>query len=255
MIVGPSFLLDKFQHKLLLPICNFKAGSPALSNQPLMYNLSVLLLLNKDSMLTDPISWAAFTSKLREWSEASGSDCTLVMNTDLRFRERCTPHHQARRMPVVYSELPSTIYPFFTPSAIGKNTFLSIPSNSLKLLLKLEHHPPLPLLIGILPNQLRTLLKKHDMKDREQALDDLSISIFWCGYRLWKKRKRLISLFYKNSAPDEWKCNIKESKSRKKRKKLKTCRNPFHYLERFCNLSEQFRTPCACSDVCIVEKK
>ena len=62
-------------------------------------------------------------------------------------------------------------------------------------------------------------------------------------------------LFYKNSALDEWKCNIKESKSRKKRKKLKTCRNPFHYLERFCNLSEQLRTPCACSDVCIVEKK
>ena len=39
------------------------------------------------------------------------------------------------------------------------------------------------------------------------------------------------------------------------RKKLKTCKNPFHYLERWCDLSGQRRSRCACSDSIIVKKK
>ena len=92
------------------------------------------------------------------------------------------------------------------------------------------------------------------MSKTEKRLWKTSVCLFWCGYRLWKKRKRLLSLFYSTSAPDEWKCNMKEMKSRKK-KKLKTCRNPFHYLERFCDLSGQLRSTCLCSDVLVVEKK
>lgn len=155
------------------------------------------------------------------------------------------------------AELPFTPYPFFVPGASRKFNFnyAHIPLDSLKLLRKLENHSPLLLLLGILPNQLRTLLKKHELENREQALEDLSSSLFWSGYRLWKKRKRLLSLFYANSAPDDWKCNVKDSKSRKRKKKLKTCRNPFHYLERFCDLSGQLRSNCLCSDVCVVEKK
>ena len=71
---------------------------------------------------------------------------------------------------------------------------------------------------------------------------------------MWKKRRRLISLFSPNSAPDEWKSGYKESKLTKKRRKLKSCPSPFHYLERFCNLSGQRRTICVCSDVCVVEQ-
>jgi hypothetical protein len=254
--VGPSSLLVKFDHKLFLPICTLKAHSPVLSHQPLAIDLLVLLAVNKESMLVDPIRWSVFTAKLRDWAEANRADCALDKNTDLKFRERRTPHHEARRLPMVNPEHPATFYPFFTPSALGNNIFnSSIPSDTMKLFRKLEHHPPLPLLLGVLPNQLRTLLKKYELKDREQALDDLSMSIFWCGYRLWKKRKRLISLFYTNSAPDDWKNGYKESKSRKKRKSLKNCPSPFHYLERFCNLSGQRRTICICSDVRVVEQR
>ena len=255
VIVGPSSLLIKFDHKLFLPICTLKARSSVLGHQPLAYDLSVLLAANKESMLVDPICWSVFTAKLRDWAEGNCTDCALDSNTDLKFRERRTPHHEARCLPMVNPEQPASLYPFFTPSALGNNIFnASIPWDTMKLFRKLEHHPPLPLLLGILPNQLRTLLKKYELKDREEALDDLSMTIFWSGYRLWKKRKRLISLFYTNSAPDEWKSGYKESKSRKKRRKLKSCPSPFHYLERFCNLSGQRRTICVCSDVCVVEQ-
>src|SRR5438270_668612 len=53
----------------------------------------------------------------------------------------------------------------------------------------------------------------------------------------------------------DWKNGYKESKSRKKRKNRKNCPSPFHYLERFCNLSSQRRTICTCSDVRVVEQR
>ena len=123
-----------------------------------------------------------------------------------------------------------------------------------KLLSKIERHPSLTALLGILPNQLRELLKKQKMKNREEALADLSQSMFWHGYMIWKKRKHLVSAFYKSTAPDEWKRGYKEKKSRK-RKKLRTCKNPFHYLERWCDLSGQLKSRCACSDSKVVQKQ
>src|SRR3984957_201256 len=100
-LVGPSSLLIKFDYKLFLPICTLKARSSVLGHQPLAYDLSVLLAANKESMLVDPICWSVFTAKLRDWAEGNCTDCALDSNTDLKFRERRTPHHEARCLPMV----------------------------------------------------------------------------------------------------------------------------------------------------------
>src|SRR5947209_7514081 len=78
--------------------------------------------------------------------------------------------------------------------------------------------------------------------------------MFWHGDMIRKKRKHLVSAFYKSTAPEEWKRGYKEKKSRK-RKKLRTCKNPFHYLERWCDLSGQLKSRCACSDNKVVQKQ
>src|SRR6185295_4461600 len=50
-------------------------------------------------------------------------------------------------------------------------------------------------------------------------------------------------------APNEWRVNYREKKSRSKRKFRSNCKNPFHYCERLHDLGSMRRTVCACSDV------
>jgi len=103
-------------------------------------------------------------------------------------------------------------------------------------------------MIGILPNQLRVLLKQVNQNDG--GFEVLSKELFWKGYGIWKSRKRLISNFWKNIAPNNWK--IYEGKKKYKKdsnsieKKEYQCQNPFHFLKRHCNLSQSIPTPCSC---------
>ena len=105
-------------------------------------------------------------------------------------------------------------------------------------------------LLGILPNQLRELLKSGG-QDADIAFDDISMELFRHGYRIWIQRKRLNKNFWKNIAPNEWKKSYKEP-GRTTRKKLEQkilsdkCRNPFHFLARHKNLSKIPPTPCRC---------
>ena len=50
----------------------------------------------------------------------------------------------------------------------------------------------------------------------EEAYTDISKTLFWSGYRIWKKRKLLNGIFWKRIAPEEWK---KKGKIRIQREK------------------------------------
>ena len=252
VIVAPLTFLSGHKHTLLLPLCSLNWDREL--SQEHSPKLSVVLALNKESMLIDPIFWTAFCVKLREWSHQNRVPATIPERTDWLFKERRNPDRQARMVTIPLPEIETTPYPFFMPYALGSLNLGNDVSIERKLFSKIERHPPLAALLGILPNQLRELLKKQKMKNREEALTDLSLSMFWQGYMIWKRRKHLMSAFYKRSAPDEWKREYKEKKSRK-RKKLKTCKNPFHYLERWCDLSGQLKSRCACSDSKAVKKQ
>ena len=67
----------------------------------------------------------------------------------------------------------------------------SIPSGASKLIDKMNLHPCFLSILGILPNQLRTLLKDTGHQHREEALDDLSRTLFFSGYDIWAKRQCL----------------------------------------------------------------
>jgi hypothetical protein len=117
--------------------------------------------------------------------------------------------------------------------------------------------------LGILPNQLRTILRDstESRTDAEKAWIDISKTLFWQGYAIWSMRKKLNKVFWKDIAPSEWnKYNINSSihrkakqkayLSRRKRKHHSTpssCSNPFHFLHKCGDYSKEKPTNCPCS--------
>ena len=73
---------------------------------------------------------------------------------------------------------------------------------------------------------------------------NLRKTFFWSSYRIWKFRKFLVS--------DYWKC-LNLSKKRKKNQKNdmnnSCCNNPFHFLSKIADLSNQRLTRCFCSKI------
>lgn len=106
-------------------------------------------------------------------------------------------------------------------------------------------------MIGILPNQLRAMLKQENPDNCDIAFEDISRELFWQGYTIWQARKARIKEFW-NIAPNWWKLHYKEKKSGKKLREAeiaKQCKSPFHFQRRNKNLSGQRPTICACSHV------
>jgi hypothetical protein len=104
-------------------------------------------------------------------------------------------------------------------------------------------------MLGILPNQLRSIAKEYKMERMDDFFIRFSDTLFWEGYEVWKKRVKLVKCFWKTIAPDDWKINHKGTKSRVKRTLRPNCKNPFHYCKKISDLSMQRRTVCACSDM------
>ena len=99
------------------------------------------------------------------------------------------------------------------------------------LLQKINTFDPKLLILGILPNQLRSWAKIHSMKHMEESLLLLSEVLFGEGYERGKNRKKLVTNYWQNIAPQEWKVEKKERKLKGKRRLLSTCK----YLDlRFC---------------------
>ena len=81
--------------------------------------------------------------------------------------------------------------------------------------------------LGLLPGGLRKRLKALNGGPRP---DDVSETLFWAGYRVWKARRNLLRELLE-SFPIY---------------RVNKCKNPFHYLPRFANLSDGKRGECAC---------
>jgi hypothetical protein len=45
--------------------------------------------------------------------------------------------------------------------------------------------------LGILPNQLRALLKESGCQNREEVLLDISRTLFFAGFRLFTKKQKI----------------------------------------------------------------
>src|SRR5277367_5920738 len=77
---------------------------------------------------------------------------------------------------------------------------------------------------------------------REEAL--LSRTLFFAGYRVWKKRQQLATRYWKEVGQRQQ--NGISLKRRKRKKEnaenaisQSNCQNPFHYFRRYDNLSKQ----------------
>ena len=49
---------------------------------------------------------------------------------------------------------------------------------------------------GILPNQLRIILKEENPNTADIAFEDISKELFWHGYKIWLTRNRRIKDFW-----------------------------------------------------------
>ena len=105
-------------------------------------------------------------------------------------------------------------------------------------------------MIGILPNQLRAMFKQTSI-DSDMAFETISKELFWHGYTLWKSRKRVMSSFWNNVAPDHWKLHSKKRRGNRNHDHAiaDKCSSPFHFLIKHSDLSHKRPTPCPCSRI------
>ena len=223
--------------------------------------MSVVLITNKASMLVDPINWGSLRSRLSSLSQSWTSGRMFIPDaTDARFRERTLAQHAPRvgfppiekleflRQPQMYS-----FFDGWVPIDPHKAQASGIPVQTAKLIDKANSHPCFLSILGILPNQLRKLLKNvsHDVN---KDIENLSCSLFFAGYKIWRKRQTLIRKYWKESAPENRPIR-KSSISRKIRiDSQSNCQNIFHYMPRHSNYSGQRPTRCLCTHVPHKEK-
>jgi len=160
---------------------------------------SVILVINQESMLIDPIQWEGFKKALLTWAENNGSDLSIPELTDNLFNERIPLHHSPRARQMIPSS-PSGVYHFFDPRTKPKfetNYLIScgIPIEEAKLINKINSHDRNLSMIGILPNQIRKLFQDRDQG--EKAFEELSRELFWKGYNIWNKENVLRQSFGK----------------------------------------------------------
>jgi hypothetical protein len=220
------------------------------------YQMSILLGCNKESMTIDPIDWENFLDQVRGWSQNWPHDYLKIPpETDALFRERIQLPHSPRalsKQPLnvsLKSIISLNFYDAFGPKTPMR--LKSIPSHAAELIRKANQQPCFLSVLGILPNQLRTLLKESGHESREECLLDISRTLFFSGFKIWSQRQRKNSLYWKEIAPENRKV---QSSIRKKHKgkdlsSQSNCKNPFHFLVRHCNLSKQRPTKCPCRNL------
>jgi hypothetical protein len=229
--------------------------------------MSLLLVANKESLLMDPIDWDSFKDKLfaltQNWPLEHFS---IPKSTDALFRERSPLLHPPRRLskhPTHLTQHPTHLTPsvsvlhFYTALVHKDQTKpKAIPMRDAELVAKMNRHPVFLSTLGILPNSFGALLKLHGHDNREGALLEISRSLFFSGFRIWSKRQSLASRYWRDIAPENRKRVLrKKSKKKKEEKQIESkCMNPFHYLQRHCNLSRQRLTRCPCSEIIVRSK-
>ena len=110
-----------------------------------------------------------------------------------------------------------------------------------KALYKTNKHKFSLLALGILPNQLRILLRPN-MGKCESVLSELQDVCFWGGYQIWRVRKAMMKHVWESMRPRKMK-----QKRKKIAESVSACKSPFHFLIKFTDLSHQRITRCPCS--------
>ena len=221
-------------------------------NRDLIYQdepISILLALNKESTLLDPIDWPALKEDILEWGEKYCPSLVISDLTDKLFRERALPTHSAR---LAQSEIPRSFgpYQFFCHRPFKRReekhfVECGISHELARLIDRCNQHALGLSILGILPNQLRKILKVSS-DDAEAAWLDISDTLFWEGYNMWCARKKLIKAFWTNLAPQEW--HKQRKNCDRKKKNVSHCTDPFHFLKKYQDLSGEKLTKCPCSE-------
>jgi hypothetical protein len=212
-------------------------------------SISIVIALNKESMLIDPIDWPALKEELRSWSNEHCSGMVIPELTDQLFRERTCGTHSPRIRSVPLPSV-SSMFQFFDARSPSRNDTQYLKSRGLNqgeaaLVQKINRHNKFLSVLGILPNQLRKLMK-DSCDNTDEVILDLKKTLFFAGYGIWKRRRVLMNDFWRNIAPEEWKKNSKKAK-KKKKANASLCNDPFHFLKKHSNLSKQKPTRCGCS--------
>ena len=217
--------------------------------------VSIILVLNKESMLLDPIDWPSLKSDLSNWAAARPGTLLISEHTNNRFRERAATQHRQRQF--VQQQRNSSIYHFFDGQYPCRNETdylmrAGIPPDFVKLINKVNNHDRLLSVLGIMPNQLREIMKSS-LDNWEDAWHDLNKTIFWKGYHPWKKRKALVSHLWKHILPVEWN-KSSHTKAKKRVMQDSLCKDPFHYFQKLSAYSTQKITKCSCSKVLLTKR-
>ena len=149
-------------------------------------------------------------------------------------------------------DLSRSVYHFFDSHSPRRDEAsylieLGIPSDSAKLINKINKHDRALGVLGVMPNQFRAILKVS-LENWEEVWSDVSKTLFWKGYSLWKKRKALVSNLWKSVLPDDWKKSSKK-KSTKKIVQESVCHDPFHYFRKQFQYCDERLTKCPCSRI------
>jgi len=199
-------------------------------------------------MHRDPINWAAVVERLQEWCP----EVEIPKSTDSLFRERVVPTHLPRSLPLnrltrqLRADIPG-VFSFHRPHAHAVDAKqlrrANLPPIVSSALIKINRHKFSLLALGILPNELRKLVRK-EKADSEACLDHLRKIFFWGSYRIWKTRKALVTSYWES---------LQASKVKPKKKSRgqceSGCKSPFHFLVKSVDLSKQRLTRCPCSRI------
>lgn len=244
-----------------LELAIFNSSAPILTSGNLTLTpvtMSLILAMNKESMLVDPINWNLFKSRLIKLSGNWSPGLLLIpQQTDALFNERSSLPHPPRAVskhPINVLLRSSSIINFFDAYAPRTPCRpINLPPRAADLIRQMNRHPTFLGVLGILPNQFRTLLKETGHDFREEFLLDLSQTLFLAGFRVWKKRQQLASRYWNEVGQRQKKGNVKQKKRKRNNKEEKMteskCQNPFHYLRRHSNFSKQRPTKCPCRNV------
>ena len=102
LVVGKREHLDKFINDVrIMKILDLKLHG---------VDVSLVLALNKASLVVDPIKWSLLISEIRGWGEMHQITVTFSESTDAMFRERQIPGHPPRSQ---QQESPSKLFPFY----------------------------------------------------------------------------------------------------------------------------------------------
>jgi hypothetical protein len=239
LLISPPRLLSVLEGREVLELAQVphsfpfrsQLDAPSFATTP----VSVILLINKESMWMDPINWSAFKEDLRDWSDKNCPNLSITQVIDTRFCERLSPSHSPRSCATGKVYVPN-IYHFASPTPnhhenVNEMLIKGVPLHIANQISKVNKHHPLLAVLGILPNQLRDLLKTAT-STCDEAFEDVSFTLFLHGYRIWKLRRSKVNRYWKEIARDEWKPHSAKKSSNKHHLEEEKCRNPFHFLSR-----------------------